>query len=97
MPAVPTVPRGAKLRGWPAPVADERAWPRSSFPTCPVARKPNYNFEKRKKELARQEKKEAKREERQRRREAGDPVDEFGNPIDLPSVEDTPEPGEPTP
>jgi hypothetical protein len=71
--------------------------PRSSFPTCPVARKPNYNFEKRKKELARQEKKEAKREERQRRREAGDPVDEFGNPIDLPPEGDDAPLDEPTP
>ena len=45
-----------------------------------MARKPNYNFEKRNKELARQAKKEAKREERQRRKQEGgtnDPVNDI--------------------
>ena len=36
-----------------------------------MARKPNYNFEKRNKELARQAKKDAKREEKQRRKQEG--------------------------
>jgi len=36
-----------------------------------LARKPNYDFEKRKKELERQAKKDAKREDRQRRRSEG--------------------------
>ncbi|MEJ7811922.1 MAG: hypothetical protein WKG32_16035 [Gemmatimonadaceae bacterium] len=36
-----------------------------------LARKPNYDFEKRKKELERQAKKNAKREDRQRRRSEG--------------------------
>jgi hypothetical protein len=47
-----------------------------------VARKPNYDFEKRKKELDRKAKKEAKREDRLRRRREGatdEPVDE---PVD---------------
>jgi hypothetical protein len=34
-----------------------------------LARKPNYGFEKRKKEMDRKAKKDAKREDRQRRRE----------------------------
>ena len=38
-----------------------------------MARKPNYDFEKRRKEMDRQAKKDAKREERQRRKEAGEP------------------------
>jgi hypothetical protein len=36
-----------------------------------LARKPNYSFEKRKKELDRKAKKDAKREDRRRRREEG--------------------------
>jgi hypothetical protein len=38
-----------------------------------LARKPNYNFEKRSKELARQAKKDAKREEKLRRKQEGEP------------------------
>ena len=55
-----------------------------------VARKPNYNFEKRNKELARQAKKEAKREERQRRRQEGtaEPADESLPPSDQPPGRD---------
>ena len=56
-----------------------------------MARKPNYNFEKRNKELARQAKKEAKREERQRRRQEGgtaEPVDESMPPSDQPPGRD---------
>lgn len=46
-----------------------------------LPRKPNYDFEKRRKEQERAAKKEAKREEKQRRKEAGLPdVDEFNNP-----------------
>jgi hypothetical protein len=41
----------------------------------PLARKPNYSFEKRKKELDRKAKKDAKREDRRRRREEGQPED----------------------
>jgi hypothetical protein len=40
-----------------------------------MARKPNYGFEKRKKELDRKAKKDAKREDRRRRREEGQPED----------------------
>jgi hypothetical protein len=40
----------------------------------PLAKKPNYGFEKRKKELDRKAKKDAKREDR-RRREEGPPQD----------------------
>jgi hypothetical protein len=36
-----------------------------------VARKPNYDFERRRREQERRKKKEAKREERQRRKEEG--------------------------
>jgi hypothetical protein len=44
-----------------------------------LPRKPNYDFEKRRKEQDRAAKKEAKREERQRRKEEGQPEapDEF--------------------
>ena len=49
----------------------------------PLARKPNYSFEKRKKELDRKAKKDAKREDRRRRREEGqtDDVDAPGLPV----------------
>ncbi len=47
-----------------------------------MARKPNYDYEKRKKEADRKAKKDAKREERQRRRLLGlpdeDPIDGEG-------------------
>lgn len=36
-----------------------------------MAKKPNYDFEKRRKELERKQKKDAKRDERQQRRRAG--------------------------
>ena len=47
-----------------------------------MARKPNYDYETRRKEMERQAKKDAKKEERARRKAAGlpDDVDEFGNP-----------------
>ncbi len=47
-----------------------------------LARKPNYDYEKRRKEMERQAKKDAKKEERARRKAAGlpDDVDEYGNP-----------------
>ena len=38
-----------------------------------MPRKPNYDFEKRRKEQERAAKKEAKREEKQRRKDAGEP------------------------
>jgi hypothetical protein len=59
----------------------------------PLARKPNYGFEKRKKELDRKAKKDAKREERQRREErtedvsvdrpptTGEPRDDSGSDV----------------
>jgi hypothetical protein len=40
-----------------------------------LARKPNYGFEKRKKEMDRKAKKDAKREDRRRRREEARPED----------------------
>jgi hypothetical protein len=40
-----------------------------------LARKPNYSFEKRKKEMDRKAKKDAKREDRRRRREEGQTED----------------------
>jgi hypothetical protein len=40
-----------------------------------LARKPNYGFEKRKKEMDRKAKKDAKREDRQRRRDEAQPED----------------------
>ena len=57
--------------------------------TPPLARQPNYDFEKRKKEAERKAKKDAKLEERRRRKEEGGgsgeeeiflPVDADGNP-----------------
>lgn len=54
-----------------------------------MARKPNYDYEKRRKEAERKAKKDAKREDRLRRKEEGgsDEIelqrfDEFGMPID---------------
>jgi hypothetical protein len=49
-----------------------------------LARKPNYSFEKRKKELDRKAKKDAKREDRRRRREEGQPED--GDATGLPAT-----------
>lgn len=47
-----------------------------------MAKKPNYDFEKRKKEMDRKKKKDAKREDRlQRKRDGAPELDEFGNPI----------------
>ncbi len=43
-----------------------------------LARKPNYGFEKRKKEMDRKAKKDAKREDRRRRREEG--TEDVGTP-----------------
>lgn len=60
-----------------------------------LARTPNYNFEKRRKELERKAKKDAKREERQRRREHGeDPSAELpdGTPVDPDAADDLPPP-----
>ena len=52
-----------------------------------MAKKPNYDFEKRKKEMDRKKKKDAKREERLARKRDGAPeLDEYGNP--LPPEED---------
>lgn len=44
--------------------------------TVPLARKPNYSFEKRKRELDRKAKKDARDENRRRRRAEGLPADE---------------------
>ena len=57
----------------------------------PLARKPNYGFEKRKKELDRKAKKDAKREDRRRREERasedGAPLDENAPPTE-PVIDD---------
>jgi hypothetical protein len=50
-----------------------------------LPRKPNYDFEKRRKEQERAAKKEAKREEKQRRKEAGLPEPDEFNPNEEPS------------
>ena len=57
-----------------------------------MARKPNYGFEKRKKELDRKAKKDAKRDERERRRREGI-ADESGDtpPSDGLTPEDEPQ------
>ena len=49
----------------------------------PVAKKPNYDFEKRKKELDRKAKKDSKREERLRRKREGlpDETDDVEEPV----------------
>jgi hypothetical protein len=56
--------------------------------SIPVARKPNYDFEKRRKELDRQAKKEAKREDRLRRKREG--ATESGEPSAPPEAEGPP-------
>ncbi|MEX2179229.1 MAG: hypothetical protein WD801_10995 [Gemmatimonadaceae bacterium] len=55
-----------------------------------MARKPNYDFEKRRKEQERQKKKAAKREERQRRKDAGLP-DEPAEGFDQATETDEPQ------
>jgi hypothetical protein len=47
-----------------------------------MARRPNYNFEKRQKEIDKQKKKEEKAAKKLARKEGGGLEDEFGNPID---------------
>ena len=51
-----------------------------------MARKPNYDFEKRRKEMERKARKDAKLEEKRRRREAGepepDPLEGLFGPVD---------------
>ena len=51
----------------------------------PMARKPNYDFEKRKKEMERKAKKDAKREDRAQRR------NEASNENDAPATDDSAE------
>lgn len=60
------------MLGYPA-IAWECAAPRPRGPTGarPLAKKPNYDFEKRKKEQDRKKKKDAKREERLARKRDG--------------------------
>jgi hypothetical protein len=55
-----------------------------------VARKPNYGFEKRKKEMDRKAKKEAKREDRRQRREDAREVENTSPPA--PGAEDVTRP-----
>jgi len=70
------------------------AWPhpRITYPERRrVAKKPNYDFEKRKKEQDRKAKKDAKREERLlRKRDGGssDGIDEFDGATDAPPAPD---------
>lgn len=54
----------------------------------PLARKPNYGFEKRKKEMDRKAKKDAKREDRQRRRDEAQPEDPNAPPPPPPLQDD---------
>jgi hypothetical protein len=56
-----------------------------------MARKPNYNFEKRQKELAREQKKADKAREKQARREAERAADDSATPA--PAGADLPGPG----
>ena len=59
-----------------------------------MARRPNYGFEKRQKELERQKKKDEKAEKKRLRKEAG--TDEFGNSLYVEEGEaETEEEGEP--
>ena len=52
-----------------------------------MARKPNYDFEKRRKEMDRKAKKDAKRDEKLRRKEAGIIDDEYpAAPVDADDV-----------
>lgn len=57
-----------------------------------MARKPNYDFEKRRKEMERKAKKDAKLEEKRRRREAGepepDPLEGLFGPVDEETADD---------
>jgi hypothetical protein len=66
-----------------------------------MARKPNYDFERRKKEQERRDKKEAKREERARRKAAGLPeeiafgaLDENGDLIHVDDVDEDADEGD---
>ena len=56
-----------------------------------MARKPNYDFEKRRKELDRKAKKDAKRADRKQRRDER----QMENATDSPSPEKAPDPSEP--
>ena len=55
-----------------------------------MARKPNYDYEKRKKEADRKAKKDAKREERQRRRQLGLPDEDDVVEGETPENDDAP-------
>jgi hypothetical protein len=66
--------------------SDRRHRPFPAYP--PLAKKPNYDFEKRKKEQDRKKKKDAKREERLERRRAHA---EAGTDPDLEGIEVPPE------
>jgi hypothetical protein len=57
-----------------------------------LARKPNYGFEKRKKELDRKARKDAKRDERQRRRDESAAEETDGSGSALTPTERPPEP-----
>jgi hypothetical protein len=58
----------------------------------PLARKPNYDFEKRRKELDRKAKKDAKREDRRRRRDQ-QPTEELERPSTAPDDGEAKQPG----
>jgi hypothetical protein len=62
----------------------------------PLPRKPNYDFEKRRKELDRKARKDAKREDRQRRRDEESAKDEGGSPTAA-GEGDAEQPGTPAP
>ncbi|MBL0171008.1 MAG: hypothetical protein IPP90_09800 [Gemmatimonadaceae bacterium] len=59
-----------------------------------MARKPNYDFDKRRKELDRKAAKDKKLEERRLRRLAGPVADDLIEPLDGPAVEGDPVEGE---
>lgn len=61
--------------GRPSPLARPDLESTTGAEPPPLARKPNYSFEKRKKEMDRKAKKDAKREDRRRRREEGQTED----------------------
>ena len=78
----------ARLRAWRLTIFQARRAPDEVRPAAAIppgriteaegrrlAKKPNYDFEKRRKELERKQKKDAKRDERLQRRRAGGPDD----------------------
>ena len=59
----------------------------ASYPRIPVPKKPNYDFEKRRREQQRQAKKDAKLEEKARRREAERAAGQPNEGVEPPAAE----------